>query len=282
LTDAKLNVSYQKRLKKHLAEFKRLHLGITEPGVFRYRRRDVLCHHILPREKAAASVFDEAAPTVNAFLAANPRKRHRYFHHLNSLQAFAFNLFFPYFSSGPEASSALLGALGQDGAQAEWEPEAVPGPEEETNIDVSWITSDGVRTFCEVKLSENDFGKAVDDAEHRGKLQNIYSQVLAPHLHATCLEPTRFFGAYQFNRNVWHMVRTNSSWLIFLLPRANSRLWTLLQGLLSEVEPAARDRISAVAIEDVIASLCADDQCPEALRDYALKLKRKYVIEGSA
>jgi len=30
---------------------------------------------------------------------------------------------------------------------------------EETNIDVLWATTDGVRTFCEVKLSEADFGK---------------------------------------------------------------------------------------------------------------------------
>ena len=43
------SVAYQERLKAHLAEFKRRHLGIREPGVFRYRGRYVLCEHILPR-----------------------------------------------------------------------------------------------------------------------------------------------------------------------------------------------------------------------------------------
>src|SRR6266536_2381149 len=156
-------------------------------------------------------------------LAAHPHKRHRYFHHLNSSQAFAF-MFFPYFSGGLEPVSALLRALGQGGILAEWEPEAVPVPDEETNIDVLWATTDGVRTFCELKLSEADFGKALDDDRHRAKLVDIYSEILAGHLEAARLERLAFFDAYQFNRNVWHMVRSDLSRLIFLLPRSNAGL----------------------------------------------------------
>jgi hypothetical protein len=69
--------------------------------------------------------------------------------------------------------------------------------------------------------------------------------------------------------------------LIFLLPRSNAGLWTLLQRLLSGVTPATRERISAVAIEDVIANLSADNQCPERLREYARKLKQKYLIPSA-
>jgi hypothetical protein len=272
-------VSYQDDLKKHLVEFKRLNLGISEPGMFRYRGRDVQHHHILPLTKASANLLEEAEPAASAFLAANPSKRHRYFHHLNSSQAFAFNLFFPYFSAGPDSATALLRALGQDGILAGWEPEAVPAPDEETNVDVCWATTDGVQTFCEVKLSETDFGKAVDDARHRAKLVDIYSQILTGHLEPARLERLAFFNAYQFNRNVWHMVRTDGSRLIFLLPRANAGLWTLLQHLLSGVAPLTRERISAVAIEDVLATLSADDQCPIRLREYSRNLKQKYLIQ---
>jgi hypothetical protein len=91
-------MSYQDELKYHLAEFKRFHLGIAEPGLFRFRGRNLEYHHILPAAHALANLLLEAEPAAKAFLAANPRKRHRYFHHLNSSQAFAFNLFFPYFS----------------------------------------------------------------------------------------------------------------------------------------------------------------------------------------
>jgi hypothetical protein len=271
-------LSYPDDLKKHLADFKRRNLGISAPGVFRYRGRDVRYHHILPLANSSANLLEEAAPAASAFLAAHPQKRHQYFHHLNSSQAFAFNLFFPYFSGEPESASALLRALGQDGILAEWEPEAVPVPDEETNIDVLWATTDGVRTFCEVKLSETDFGKALDDDRHRAKLVNIYSGVLAGHLEAARLERLAFFDAYQFNRNVWHMVRTDRSRLIFLLPRGNAGLWGLLQHLLSGVVYSTRERISVVAIEDVIAKLATDNQCPERLRGYARKLKQKYLI----
>jgi hypothetical protein len=276
-----VRVSYQDDLKRHLAEFKRLNLGISTPGVFRYRGRDVQCDHILPPAKASANLLEEAEPSASAFLAAHPRKRHRYFHHLNSSQAFAFNLFFPYFSGEPESASALLRALGQEGILAEWEPEAVPVPNEESNIDVFWATKDGVQTFCEVKLSEADFGKAADDARHRAKFIDTYRQILTGHLEPARLEPLAFFDAYQFNRNVWHMVRTDRSRLIFLLPRSNDGLWRLLQHSLSGVVPRTRERISAVAIEDVIANLSVDDQCPKKLRDYAGKLKQKYLIQSA-
>ena len=116
----------------------------------------------------------------------------------------------------------------------------MPAPGEETNIDVFWTTTDGTRTFCEVKLSEADFGKAEDDARHRAKLLNIYGDALAGHLEPERLEPTAFFDAYQFNRNVWHMLRADRGRLMFLLPRSNAGLWAQLQKLLSGVVPAPR------------------------------------------
>jgi len=270
-------MSYQDDLKRHLSDYKRQSLRIREPGVFRYRGRDVLHDHILPLANASRNLLEEAEPRASAFLAAYPGKRHRYFHHLNSSQAFAFNLFFPYFSGQPESASALLRALGQEGVLAAWEPEAVPVPGEKTNIDIRWTTTDGRQTFCEVKLSEADFGKAANDARHRAKLK-IYSQLLAIHLEPRRLERLAFFDAYQFNRNVWHMVREDRSRLIFLLPRSNHVLWKLLQKLLLGVLLGTRERISAVAIEDVIAGLSADERCPKKQRDYAKKLKQKYLI----
>jgi len=62
------------------------------------------------------------------------------------------------FAFGPECRSRSL--RNQRSPSPESSPEAVPVPDEETNIDVLWATTDGVWTFCEVKLSEADFGKA--------------------------------------------------------------------------------------------------------------------------
>jgi hypothetical protein len=275
---AKSQVSYQNDLKRHLADYKRRHLGISQPGNFLYRGRKVRRDHILPTENASRNLLEEARPKASAFLAKNPMKRHRYFHHLNSSQAFAFNLFFPYFSGGPAASSALLRALGQEGPLAKWEPEAIPELTEGTNIDVLWKTTDGVQTLCEVKLSEAGFGKAANDTRHREKLKRDYAPILVTHLEPERLEEQAFFDSYQFNRNLWHIVRASHDRLIFLLPRANVGLWAQLGKSLAGVVPRTRDRISLVAIEDVIAKLSGDERCPAGLRDYANKLRQKYVI----
>jgi hypothetical protein len=172
----------------------------------------------------------------------------------------------------------LRALVGQEGTVSDWEPEAVPAREEETNIDVTWTTIDGVRTFCEVKLSEADFGRAKNDQRHLDKLSGIYGPVLSRHLHAAHLEPLAFFNGYQFYRNAWHMVRTEGSQLIFLLPRANTGLWNQLGTLLEGVTLPTRERISAAALEDVIARLLTEDRCPPPLREYPNKLKQKYLI----
>jgi hypothetical protein len=77
---------------------------------------------------------------------------HQYFHHLNSSQAFALNLFFPYFEGPPGRSRILLRALGQEGTLQErhWKLEDVPDKAEESNIDVTWMTASMTRTLCEV------------------------------------------------------------------------------------------------------------------------------------
>jgi len=86
------------------------------------------------------------------------------------------------------------------------------------NIDVFWWTTDGTSTFCEVKLSEEEFGKAADDDKHRRKFEKTYFEPLTPHLESGRLDRLVFFDGYQFYRNVWHMVQKERSRLIFLLP----------------------------------------------------------------
>jgi hypothetical protein len=271
-------MTYQSELNRHLAEYKRTVLGISEAGLYRYRGVDLPYEHILPVCHRRRNLLAEAEPLAERFLNNNPAKRHRYFHHLNSSQAFAFNLFFPFFSGANEISSILLEAFGQYGKLTAWQLEDIPDKREGTNIDVWWKADNGLQTFCEVKLSETSFGKAKLDDDHLTKLRTIYAERLRDHLEPAQLEPSAFFRDYQFYRNIWHMVGTEGSRLIFLLPRANTGLWKHLDGLLPCVLPATRARISAVAIEDVLRRIAADHDCPQPLRSYGTRLAEKYII----
>jgi hypothetical protein len=268
-------MSYQDRLFAHLGSYKRTALGIQEPGVYRYRGEDVLRDHILAVQHADLNLLPLARPMER--MLGPGVKRHRFFHHLNSSQAFAFNLFLPYFNGGDVAASALLRALGQRAGLKSWELEAVPVEREGTNIDALWVTDDGATTFCEVKLSEAEFGTAEDDERHREKLATIYRPMLQGHVAAGALEEAEFFAAYQVLRNVWHLVRVDRSSLLFLLPRANAGLWSTLPAVLALLTSDVRARVSIVAIEDVLARLVVDEECPTILRAYAGELAAKYV-----
>lgn len=269
-------MGYPEELREHLTKYKETVLGVSEPGVFRHRGRDLYYGHILPLAMADLNLFEEA----RAASAGLPR--HRYFHHLNSSQAFAFNLFLPFLHGGPRAGTALLSAMGcgaTAGPVREWALESVPDPREGTNIDATWLDSAGRRTFCEVKLSEQDVGTAKDDSRHRDKLARIYRPVLQGCVDDRLLEPAAFFGSYQFLRNVWHLVRVPNSRLIFLAPRANTGLWAQIEGLAAGVNDAFRSRVSVCATEAVIRALGSEAaDCPQHLRDYARhKLARKYL-----
>jgi hypothetical protein len=275
-------VAYQAHLLQHLEKYKQSELEIDEPGLFRYRGRDLPKAHILPVAKAWHNLPEPARSLARAYLGAHPDvKLHKYFHHLNSSQAFAFSLFFPFFDGGPSASTALLRTFGLSGTLAAWEPEAIPDPDEGTNLDARWSLTDGTTIFCEVKLSEGDFGKAKNDDRHVKKLREIYLPRLHGHIEPRLLTAPKFFAAYQIFRNVWHLVSVPNSKLVFLLPKANARLWKLLLPTLDSIASATRDRIFPVAIEDVLRRLQADQNCPGDLREYAKKLERKYVPTAS-
>ena len=62
-------------------------------------------------------------------------------------------------------------------ALLEWDLERVPDAAEGTNVDVWWRSADR-ETYCEVKLSEREFGPATNDARHQRKLEEIYGPVL--------------------------------------------------------------------------------------------------------
>ena len=107
--------------------------------------------------------------------------------------------------------------------------------------------------------------------------QLTYTKRLIDHVEASSLQEKTFFGSYQVFRNVWHMLASPESRL-FLMPRANKRLWNELARTQAVLRPATRERIVVVAIEDVLARIGADPQCPAVLREYSTHLQRKYVI----
>lgn len=272
--------TYVQHLNAHLAAYKAEALGISAPGTFLHRGRELPYQHILPKDQMWLNILQPFREVIQQYLAGRPRiKLHRYFHHLNSSQAFALNLFFPYFERG--GSAQLLQALGCHEELNAWEPECVVDALEGTNVDLTWVAG-GVRTYCEVKLSEQDFGKAADDAAHRHKLETIYRPVLRDSFAPEQLEPRWFFAHYQLFRKVWLAARDAESQVIFLLPRVNQKIWRQLDTFLRSLPVSLAIRVRPVAVEDVLTSLLAAQGLPGALGGYAELLGAKYMPAATA
>lgn len=271
-------MNYRERLIDHLANYKLTELGIAEPGIFKHRGRELPSHHILPLQHRNLNLLELVRRDVLDHVRTNGLQLHRYFHHLNSSQAFAFNLFFPYFAKYPESAPRLLKALGQSGSVAQWKFEWVPDLKEGTNIDVMWSSLEGQPTLCEVKLSELDVGSAKQDERHLRKLEEIYAPGLNGYIDPDELVPERFFKSYQFYRNLLHITRTPGARLIFLAPRSNKHVWRRLTVLVGHVSHETTARIFTVAVEDVLASLICDQVVPELLRQHARALAQKYLV----
>ncbi|HEX4051161.1 MAG TPA: hypothetical protein VHY19_09805 [Steroidobacteraceae bacterium] len=98
MTRTQAKPDYSEAILKHLAEYKRTSLGIEEDGCFFYKTGKKLCPHILPTKHEWLNLLPLFAISIREYLKRRPDIRmHRYFHHLNSSQAFAFNLFLPFF-----------------------------------------------------------------------------------------------------------------------------------------------------------------------------------------
>jgi hypothetical protein len=271
-------MSYRRRLVEHLTSYREEQLEIPNPGVFRFRDRDVLCGHVLAPSEKWRNLLPSGEGAIRTYLDQHPRiKLHRYFHHLTSSQAFALNLFVPFFEGGPDSSRALTRALGQTGQIVEWMPEAVPDADEGTNLDAWWRLDTGLETFCEVKLCEGEFGKCKGDEKHQRKLRSIYEPRLKNFVSKELLADDRFFANYQILRNLWHLVGSRNAELIFLMPRANLPLWQQLNALLASLDQSVRDKVKAVSIEELLLDVAADQACPPQFVDYTRQLQDKYV-----
>jgi hypothetical protein len=270
--------SYQTALRKHLAEYKAKRLGIREAGV--YRKTGRAYRHLLPSNLRYLNLLESIRAEFREYLRHSPTVRlHPDFHHLNSSQALAFNLFYPFLSAGGEAARSMAQALGLEGDIREWHFEYVPDAEEGTNVDVAWQNSDGAWAFCEVKLSEGEFGSAKPDQRHEKKFREIYSPRLHGLVDERLLEFNEFCRHYQLLRNISLLATHSDSHVVFLIPEQNSALGPALHAVLGSLAASVRHRVHVAYLEKVLVSIKNHRTLNPELKLYAAQLEEKYVVK---
>ncbi len=270
-------MTYQMALKKHLAEYKTNRLGVREAGTYRKTGRPY--QHILPSNLRYLNLLESIRAEFRDYLRHNPAIRlHPDFHHLNSSQALTFNFFYPFLSGGGEAASTMAQALGTGGDVREWHFEYVPDVEEGSNVDVVWQNSDEVWTFCEVKLSESEFGSAKPNQRREKKFQQIYSPRLHGLIDERLLEFKEFCRHYQLLRNISVLATHSDSHMVFLIPEQNDALGSVLKAALDSLAGSVRHRVHVAHLEKVLASIKTHTALTPELKVCAAQLEEKYVV----
>lgn len=274
--------SYVATLNQQLSSHRENILGIREKGVFTHLGKQLSYGHILPTRDKWANILTPFQPEIRAYIEASGVELHRYFHHLNSSQAFALNLFYPFFKR--RQSGLLLKALGLRGTAKQWGFEHIPDPAEGTNVDVFWRTKEKtgeiVTTWCEVKLTERKFGSAKADEDHLTKLREIYRPRFEE---AGCarelLETGFFFDHYQLLRNIWLAAEAPTSRVLLLLPWENPVLWRQIAAVRLLLSPALNERVLSASIEDVLIALSHAGSA-DWISQYIRQLQEKYLVRS--
>ena len=268
------DAEYIERLRRHLADYRERELGVPA-GVWGIPAREY--GHILPPQHKKLNIVEPLRGNFWRAHAVHRWRLHRYFHHLTSSQAFAFNLFFPLYPNLPPSfveTRRLLDIGGSDPVAVDFEVELSVG--DGTNIDVLLTDHEDRRTVIEVKLTEAAFGRARRDCHHLDKLAKTYTPLLRGRVADSVLEPAAFFRDYQLYRNLAQLRRGLDDRVVLLLPKARGRLWRFASEWCRRQELGTfSGLISVVAVEDLIVAMQADARSaaidPRAFQTVELK-----------
>ena len=270
-----MSSDYSSRLREQLAAYKRLKL--IAPGD-RVADAAVPHTHVLDREDYRSNIlplirerfwswFDAQSPSI-ALDAA--------FHHLDSKQAMAFNLFFPFVSAG-RVDRRLQKVLGLAERDYHARFGVVVDSAEGATFDFYMEAASGEKIFFDLTLSEGEFGSCADDEGQREKLERVYLPHLQGHVDQKWLAPTAFFGNYQVMRKLSYLGRHPDSGIVFVLPKANERLKDAEENLKHIVSKTLAPRVAILYLEYLVERIIAATAGDGSLHAHFLEFRDKYI-----
>ena len=254
--------SYADKVKAHLSDYRRTQLGVCKVGTWSGNGKQY--PHILPKKLRFLNLIESYREGLRAYLEDSGIQLDQGFHHLNSSQAACLNLFWPILNyGGPDLALEALG-IGPEEVST-WEFEKVIEMGEHTHFDLYLELKSGAKPTSKFKYTEEKFGTAKNDEQHRQKLAEIYAPALRDFVDPEFLEPKKFFANYQILRNLVYMVPERGDTVIFLFPRGNAKIAAhVCEALKYSIQKSTyRSRIKirylADVVSDALARLSKDD-----------------------
>lgn len=272
-------MNFQEMVKCSLGTYRKENLGIQDAGEFRYRGRDIPKEHILPTEYMTSNIIKDIRDDFYSSSISHI-DFHKYFHHLNSSQALCINLFFPLIFE--EKLHLILDLLGipKDpitDACFEKESEMETGVGRKTNFDFYLRLSKATKVYFEIKYTESEFGKAINDSEHRAKFANTYLPLLKDngYINPEFRDANRFLDSYQIMRNLCHI--GEHSFVVFIYPEANHKIHNQAQTAREiNLTDEGRSKFRILTLESTIDEILKQVQTSRLKKHYQ-EFKVKYL-----
>jgi hypothetical protein len=268
-------MNYHDKIVNHLTGYKSKNFTDIPNGTYRGK----LYGYILPKNHKTKNFIETYRDDILKSNLYSLDKLHIYFHHLNSSQAMCINFFFPLYKEHKlEVITDFLGLknekvnyetvcfekIGKDGG----------GGRRPTNFDFYFETLSKKKIFFEIKYTENEFGKAKNDADHIDKYDNVYSKYLLP-ISIKYRSREQFFNNYQILRNVIHIDK--NSFVVFIYPLENKKINAGAEKAKSELLTASfKDNFFAVTWEKLFEAVF-NSTSETKLKSHLRKFKDKYL-----
>lgn len=276
-------MKYAELIKTNLKIYKLKRLGIEQSGIWKKNKRPY--NHILPEPLKKLNILETYRKEFWEDYETGQLghiKLHNHFHHLNSSQAMAFNLFFPFIYHDKRFLPLLLDSLNISfGEVTEAAFEKIKWPDEGTNFDFFFKYKSDTNVFFELKYSENEFGKAKNDASHLKKYEIIYRALLNNIMVSEFTSCEQFFENYQIIRNLIYIGRGNDNYCIFIFPERNNELKMKEDIILNTVLLKYRNKVKIIYLEQLVDKLIDifNDKIHSKLITHFNLFKEKYIGE---
>lgn len=275
---------FSREIREWLGTYREKFLGCPEMGAWRGRPYP----HILSENDRAkgGNLLETIRTEFERYSRKKQFKYHRDFAHLNSSQALAFNLFFPFL---PSADSGLPWAVPEKisdalkvGDLVEADFEKIIDRSEGTNLDWWGRCHDGGQIFCEVKFTESTFGTASSRTTDYGeRFERIYRSRLEGVVRAEFLgDLIGFKENYQILRNLAHLPigeAPDRNRVLFVLPERSPTYGHLIEFL---DRATVRKRVVVKGLESWTSEL-ANSAASEEERRHWEAFRVKYCPELS-
>ena len=250
--------NYTKNRWAHLARYA-VERGLRCCGLYRGR---AYCHILFTenKEQKKEVIKKNLLKGVKADMLSNT---HTDAHHLNSSQILCYNFFRPLIDKNSGATQKLVDCLLEQGISIEKGAKCAfeytddrdkmeKKRDKPTEFDFHIIGSD-VEVFFEIKYTENSFGSAEKNDNHKEKYELIYKPLLK---NAPCLNHTpgfeEFAKFYQLYRNAVR-ITNKKKYLVLLYPEENESVEKQAKEFVeNKVKPEYQENIKRVYWKKIV------------------------------